>query len=170
MDAKTTSAWRARLAALPARRHWQRLTRRERLALAALALFLLATLLYVAVWQPALRFRDEARATFVQQRELQAYLRARASEVTGVPARETLEPERLQGIVASSAARHELVLERLDGEVGGGVQVALQPADAARLLQWLAALQGQGVAVEEAGIERHPDNRVSARLTLRAAP
>lgn len=164
------SAWRACLAEAPALRHWRRLTLRERRMLTALALFLLAAAFYLAVWQPALRYRDEGRAYFQQQRELRAYLRARAPEVPRARSVERLEPERLQGVVASSAAQHQLVLEQLNAEAGGGVQLNLQPAEAGRLLQWLERLRAQGVMVEAAGLERQADNRVTARLTLRVAP
>lgn len=160
--------WRERLS--PVMQRYRRLTRREQVMLVALTAFLLVTVLYLAVWLPALRYRDEGRAYFQQQRELQAYLRARAPEVASARPPEQVAPERLQGVVASSAARHELELEQLNAEAGGGVQVSLRPAEAARLLPWLERLQALGVAVEEAGLERQADNRVSARLILRVAP
>ncbi len=47
------------------------------------------------------------------------------------------------------------------------MQVALQPAPFAKLLPWLEQLNGQGVQVAEAGLDRQVDGRVSARLSLR---
>ena len=41
--------------------------------------------------------------------------------------------------------------------------MALQPAPFAKLLPWLEQLNGQGVRVAEAGLDRQVDGRVSAR-------
>ncbi|MGV8590600.1 GspM family type II secretion system protein XcpZ, partial [Pseudomonas aeruginosa] len=74
------------------------------------------------------------------------------------------DPAALQGMVTASAAQAGLSVERLDNEGEGAVQVALQPAPFAKLLPWLEQLNGQGVQVAEAGLDRQVDGRVSARL------
>ena len=79
----------------------------------------------------------------------------------------TLDPARLQGLVTASAAEQGLAIERLDTEGLGVVQVSLQPVAFAQLLRWIQALEGQGVRVEEAGLDRAEENRVTARLNLR---
>ena len=78
-----------------------------------------------------------------------------------------IDPAALQGMVTASAAQAGLSVERLDNEGEGAVQVALQPAPFAKLLPWLEQLNGQGVQVAEAGLDRQVDGRVSARLSLR---
>ena len=60
------------------------------------------------------------------------------------------------------------MVERLDNQGDGGLQVSLQPTDFARLLRWLISLEEQGVRVEEAGLERAEKGLVSTRLLLRA--
>ncbi|MDR8015911.1 type II secretion system protein M [Pseudomonas guguanensis] len=149
---------------------WQALPARDRLALLALSLFLLLVLFYLALWQPAQRHAQAARAAFEEQRELYAYLQSRAPLVQGreLQPRTSLEPARLQGVVTASAAEQGLVIERLDTEGLGAVQVNLQPVAFAQLLGWIEALEGQGIRVEEAGLDRAEENRVVARLSLRA--
>ena len=70
-------------------------------------------------------------------------------------------------MVTASAAQQGLVIERLDTEGFGAVQVNLQPVAFAQLLRWIQALEEQGVRVEEAGLDRAEENRVIARLSLR---
>lgn len=153
----------------PLAQRWQALPARDRLALMALSVFLLLVLFYVALWQPAQRHAQAARAAFEEQRALYAYMQSRAPQVQGrdLQPRTSLDPVRLQGVVTASAAQQGLVIERLDAEGYGAVQVNLQPVAFAQLLRWIEALEAQGVRVEEAGLDRAEENRVTARLSLR---
>src|SRR5690606_40045835 len=63
-----------RLTESPWWQRWQRLEPRERLSLSLLAAFLLVTLCYLLLWQPAQQRVGEARAWFQQERELYGYL------------------------------------------------------------------------------------------------
>ncbi|WP_417311094.1 type II secretion system protein M [Ectopseudomonas khazarica] len=154
----------------PLAQRWQVLLSRDRLALLALGLFLLLVLFYLALWQPAQRHAQAARAAFEEQRALYAYLQSRAPQLRGrdLQPRASLDPERLQGLVTATAAEQGVVIERLDAEGYGAVQVNLQPVAFAQLLRWIETLEGQGVRVEEAGLDRAEENRVMARLSLRA--
>lgn len=149
---------------------WQALPPRDRLALLALGGFLLLMLFYLLLWQPAQRSAQAARAAFEEQRGLYAYLQSRAPELRGRDAqpRASLDPARLQGLVTATAAEQGLVIERLDAEGYGAVQVSLQPAAFAQLLRWIEVLEGRGVRVEEAGLDRREESLVAARLGLRA--
>lgn len=153
----------------PLAQRWQTLPARDRLALMALSFFLLLVLFYLALWQPAQRHAQAARAAFEEQRALYAYMQSRAPQVQGrdLQPRTSLDPVRLQGVVTASAAQQGLVIERLDTEGYGAVQVNLQPVAFAQLLRWIEALEAQGVRVEEAGLDRAEENRVTARLSLR---
>lgn len=149
---------------------WQRLSPRDRLALLALAAFLALVLFYLLLWQPAARGVQSARSAFEEQRSLHAYLQSRAPELRGreLRPRTSVDPARLQGLVTASAAEQGLAIERVDAEGYGAVQVSLQPAPFEQLLRWLQSLEGQGVRIEEAGLERRDEGRVAARLGLRA--
>ena len=148
----------------------QTLPPRDRLALLVLGAFMLLVLGYLLLWQPAQRQAQAARAAFEEQRALYAYLQSRAPELRGrdLQPRGSLDPIRLQGLVTASAAEQGLVIERLDSEGDGAVQVGLQPVPFEQLLRWIQALEAQGVTVQEAGLDRAEDNRVTARLSLRA--
>ncbi|CAD5109765.1 type II secretion system protein M [Zestomonas carbonaria] len=161
-----------RLEQSPWFQRWRALAPRDRLALAVLGGFLLLVLLYLLLWRPVEQQRDAARRYFEQQRELNVYLQAWAPLARGARERPqtSVDPARLQGLVTASAAEHGLAVERLDGEGEGGVQVSLQAAPFARLLGWFAALEGQGVRIDEAGLDRTGEGLVAARLTLRAGP
>lgn len=152
----------------PLAQRWQTLPARDRLALMALSVFLLLALFYLALWQPAQRHAQAACAAFEEQRALYAYMQSRAPQVQGrdLQPRTSLDPVRLQGVVTASAAQQGLVIERLDAEGHGAVQVNLQPVAFAQLLHWIEALEAQGVRVEEAGLDRAEENRVTARLSL----
>ncbi|MDF2075793.1 type II secretion system protein M [Pseudomonas mendocina] len=148
---------------------WQALPARDRLALVALGVFLLLVLFYLALWQPAQRHAQDARAAFEEQRALYAYLQSRAPQVQGrdLQPRASIDPVRLQGVVTATAAEQGLVIERLDTEGFAAVQVSLQPVAFAQLLRWIEALEGLGIRVEEAGLDRAEENRVISRLSLR---
>jgi general secretion pathway protein M len=150
---------------------WRALAPREQLSLGLLGGFLLLVLLYLALWQPVQRQLQQARQSFAEQRELHAYLQSHAELARGLSATPVrmVEPERLQGLVTSSAGVQGLSIERVDGDGGGMLQVNLQAAPFAQLLRWFAVLQEQGVEIAEAGLERSDDNQVVARLSLRVA-
>ncbi len=149
---------------------WRGLPARDRLALLWLGAFLLLVVLYLELWRPAERHLQSARQYFTEQRALHAYIQQQAPNVRQADAaapQAQIDPAALQGMVTASAAQAGLSVERLDNEGEGAVQVALQPAPFAKLLPWLEQLNGQGVQVAEAGLDRQVDGRVSARLSLR---
>ncbi|WP_447590837.1 type II secretion system protein M [Aquipseudomonas campi] len=151
--------------------YWRGLAPRDQLALGLLSLFLLLVLLYLLLWRPAAQQVQQARAYLEQQRELHLYLQAntaQAREAQSKPQAANIEPARLQGFITASAGSQGLTVERLDSQGDGAVQVSLQPAEFARLLRWLIELQGQGVRVDEAGLERADKGLVSSRLLLRS--
>lgn len=151
-------------------KRWRALVPREQFAVAGLLLFVLLALLYISLWQPAQQRVQAAREALQTQRELNAYMHAQAPLLRNQAStpQASIDPARLQGLITSSAAAHGLNIERLDNDSAGSVQVNLQPAPFARLLQWISHVQEQGVQISEAGLDRGADNVVAARLTLRA--
>jgi len=147
---------------------WSALQPRERLALGLLALFVLLTLLYLLLWQPARQGVTAARSAYEQERALHAYLQVQAPLARSLASKPqaSLEPARLQGLVTASAAEQGLAIVRVDSDSDGSLQVSLQAAPFAQLLRWFSQLEQQGVRIAEAGLDRTEDNRVAARLTL----
>jgi general secretion pathway protein M len=150
---------------------WRALLPRERLALRLLALFVLLTLVYVLLWQPARQGVTAARSAFAQEQALYAYLQAQAPLARSLANQPqvSLDPARLQGLVTASAAEQGLLIERLDSDSDGSLQVSLQPAPFVQLLRWFTWLEQQGVRIAEAGLDRATDNRVTATLALNVA-
>ncbi|MCG4453611.1 type II secretion system protein M [Pseudomonas sp. MMS21-TM103] len=150
---------------------WRALQARERLALGLLALFVLLALLYLMLWQPARQGVSAARSAFEQERALHAYLQAQAPLARSLMSKPqvSLDPARLQGLVTASAAEQGLVIERLDSDSDGSLQVSVQSAPFDQLLRWFSRLEQQGVRIVEAGLDRAEGNRVAARLTLSVA-
>lgn len=148
---------------------WRGMPPRDRLALGLLGGFLLLVLLYLMAWRPAQTGAIQARDYYQQERELHAYLQANAGRARGLQSapQETVDASRLQGFVTRSAAEHGMSIERLDNEGAGGLQVNLQPVAFADLLRWFVELEANGVRVDEAGLDRAEQGRVTARLTLR---
>lgn len=162
----------AALATSPLWQRWQRLPARDRLALLLLGAFLLAVTLYFSVWQPAQRTLAEAREHYQQQRALHAYLEQNAElarQMSRAPA-PNLAPGQLQGLVTATAQQQGLTVESLEIGADGRLSIRLPEAPADTLLGWLAALQAQGVRLDEASLERVADGVVNARVTLAGAP
>lgn len=157
------------LAASPLVQRWNQLASRERLALSSLGGVALMVGLYGGLWLPVERSRNEAMVFYQQQRELHAYLQARAPEAQARVSQVLVRPVTadLQREVTVAAERQGLAIERLDVQGEDGVQVSLQPAQFAALLAWFEVLQRQGIGIEEAGLERYGDGMVVARLDLR---
>lgn len=157
-----------RITQSPAWRRWQQLPARDRLALIGLGAFLLVVLVYAFVWLPIDGKLKAANARYVQEREFYAYMQEQApalrQSMKAVPA--SLGPEQLQGLVTGSAQKHGLVLERLDNEGNGRLLIALSKTPFDTLLRWLAELDGKGVGLAEASLERTEVGKVDARLTM----
>ncbi len=148
---------------------WRALPQRDRVALAGLGLFLVLVLLYLLLWLPAERRLASAREHFETQRGLHAYLQVHAPQARAIQSRpqSQVDPERLQGLVTATAAAQGLAVERIDSDAPGAVQVNLQPAAFPNLLRWFGVLEGQGVRIDEAGLDRNEDGRVTARVSLK---
>lgn len=153
----------------PLQRRWTTLAPRERLALGLMVLCVFGALLYISFWQPAQHRLHNAREALAQQLELSGYLQAKAPLARALVEKPTasLAPEQLQGYVTTSAAASQLTIERIDNSGDGSLQVNLQPVAFNLLLRWFQELEGQGVRIDEAGMDRNEEGLVTARLTLR---
>ncbi len=148
---------------------WRAMPARDRMALLGLGVFLGLVLLYLLLWLPAERRLVSAREYFETQRGLHAYLQRHAPEARLVQSQpqSQVEPDRLQGLVTATAAEQGLAVERIDSDAPGTVQVNLQPAAFPSLLRWFGVLEGQGVRIGEAAMDRNEDGRVTARVSLK---
>lgn len=168
---KLARQFTVRLTESPWWQRWQRLEPRERLSLSLLAAFLLVTLCYLLLWQPAQQRVGEARAWFQQERELYGYLQQN-TELARQMSRSNpviLAPEELQGLVTATAQQHGLVIESLDSGGDGSVQVTLPGVSHALLLRWFDELQAAGAVLAEVSLGRAGEGLVDARASFRAS-
>lgn len=161
--------FQARAETSPLWQRWQQLQPRERLAVAALGLFLLLALLYLLLWQPVALNARNARSQYLQQRDLHLYLQANADQARQLSGQTqaSLAPEQLQGLVTQTAQQKGLLIERFDSG-DEGLQISLPQAPFALLLRWLNELQAQGVQLVDVSLTRGAPGKVDARLTLKA--
>jgi general secretion pathway protein M len=159
----------AQLRQSPLAQRWQHLPSRERVALTALAAFLLLVLLYMSIWQPIVQRMERARSYYDSQRVLYTYLQENAPKARSVAgAKAVLAPEQLQGLVTTSAQQRGLNLERLDNDGSSGLLISLAKAPFEPLLLWLSELQSQGVRLSEVNFDRSDTGKVDAKVTLQA--
>lgn len=162
---------RAQLMQSPLWLRWQALQPREQRSLILLTAFVVATLFYLLLWQPAQQRVSEAKAYFQQERELHAYLEQNtelARQMSG-SSPVILAPEELQGLVTATAQQHGLAIESLDSSGDGSLQVTLPNVSHATLLRWFDELQAAGAALAEVSLGRAGEGRVNARARLRAS-
>lgn len=137
---------------------------RERRALALLALFLGAVLIWTLLWQPQRLALQNAERHYREELQLAADLQrlpASGGSQPGV----AIDADALPGLLARTSAEAKLNLERLDNEQQGRVNLSLDGA-LADLLPWLQHLGEQGVEVSSANLEVNPQAQVRARLVL----
>ncbi|MHB0766206.1 type II secretion system protein M [Stutzerimonas sp. NM35] len=161
---------RAGLMQSPLWLRWQALQPRERLSLGLLVAFLVVTLFYLLLWQPAQQRVREARDYFVQERELHGYLEQN-TELARQMSRSNpviLAPEQLQGLVTATAQQHGLTIESFDGGGDGSLQVTLPGVAHGALLRWFDELQAAGASLTEVSLGRAGEGRVNARASFRA--
>lgn len=161
---------RAGLMQSPLWLRWQALQPRERLSLGLLAAFLVVTLFYLLLWQPAQQRVVEAKAYLQQERGLHAYLEQNTDLARQMSRSNpvVLAPEQLQGLVTATAQQHGLTIESLDSGADGSLQVTLPGASHALLLRWFDELQAAGASLIEVSLGRAGEGRVNARASFRA--
>lgn len=160
----------ASLERAPLWQYVQHLPLRDRMALVGLVAFAGLVLGYLLIWQPADRMLVRTQEYYRQQKELHAYLQdnAELARPAAGEGQHRLDPEKLQGVVTSTAQRHGLVLERFDSEGSNGVMISLTQAPFEPLLRWMSVLQDQGGVLTEVSLDRVAPGKVDVRLTVMA--
>lgn len=159
----------------PWRARWQEFAPRERYALAAGSVVLILFLLYSLVWSPMQSELSRLRATVPRMRAQLAVMESQAREVAQLRARAPAAAARSADILSTleqSAVSHGLrqSITRIEPEGNDGAHVSFDTVGFNSLLTWLNDLQGQGIRVDNAAIQRGTaPGMVSARLLLRTA-
>lgn len=151
---------------------WKALGERERMALTALAVFLVPVLFYLLVWTPVENglARSQARLTTVQAQLAQ--VREQAALVASLRAAPPSEaPPDAASAVQAAAARNGLreQLKRVDADSANSVRVQIEAAPFPALMSLLVELQRAGLRAEKATIERNAKpGTVNGTLLLQA--
>lgn len=147
---------------------WQVMPRRDRQLLKVLAVAVGLLLFYAFIWLPLDRKLESARDRFEQERELHAYLREQAPNISGGARSERtiLSSEQLQGVVTSTAQQHALVLERLDSDGSERLLISLSKAPFEKIVQWIQELEKKGAVLHEVSLERRDIGKVDVRLAV----
>jgi type II secretory pathway component PulM len=137
---------------------WKALGERERVALTALAVFLVPVLFYLLVWTPVENglARSQARLTTVQAQLAQ--VREQAALVASLrTAPPSAAPPDAASAVQAAAARNGLreQLKRVDADSANSVRVQIEAAPFPALMSLLVELQQAGLRAEKATIERN---------------
>tara|TARA_R110002073_G_scaffold5076_1_gene32034 strand:+ start:840 stop:1331 length:492 start_codon:yes stop_codon:yes gene_type:complete len=154
------------LAALQNR--YDHLERQEQTAVKGLGLFFLGLFLYFGLLQPVQDFYSERLSDFERNQSLLQYMKATEGEAraatSGAPG---ISGQNLMSDVSNSARRFGITPNRLQPEGADGVSVWFDGVSFALLLDWMASVSQQGVAVRQIVIDRNDaSGMVNARIVL----
>lgn len=146
-------------ATAPLIQRWALLQEREQRALAVLAAFALAFVLW-GLWLGSHRAAQKAEMQLAGSRALLRELQQSAPVAAAAGGGSVLR------VASDAAAAGNLALSRIEPEGDGRARVWLEKADFNAVAAWLATLSAQGIRLEEAQVEKLADGGVSARLAL----
>jgi general secretion pathway protein M len=151
---------------------WRELGPRERIMVAGAGGLLVIVLFYLLLWSPMQQDIARLRASVPKERAKLAMMQAQASQVAQLRTSAGQAPPigNLLSTLEQSAVTRGLRqnINRIEPEGAAGARVSFDEVSFNALVGWLADLQGQGIRVENAGIQRRPGSGlVSARLLLR---
>lgn len=147
-------------------------TPRERLILTVGAALAVPMIIWLLVWQPLLKGRDEAEKKVQARQQTLEWMRGAAAQVkalraSGVSASGVQQPP--QQLVTSAAAQHKLLINRIEPAGGNRYNLWLAEADYLAVVRFIDTLQSRGVAVDAMSLSRQPGpGLVSVRLSVGA--
>ena len=143
---------------------------RDRMAVHLLGAFVLAILFYLAIWQPIQDWNEAAKRSFARQSSLLEWMRQHedAARRSGPATQSARSGGSLLGLVASSAKKHNITLNRYQPEGSDAVSVTLNDESFDALIAWIDELnRAQGVTVRQFNVSgRNESGRISGRLLL----
>lgn len=146
--------------------HLNKLSASDRRALLLLSLFF-AALLAVWIWSSAVEFRQQARAEYLQERDLHHWMNSLQAQIpeTTVASKQTGEKDALSAL-NTSAHRFQLALQRVQPQANGAINVWIEDAPFKQATQWLNDLQSQGADVQQLTLNKKSPGRVDLRAQV----
>lgn len=157
----------------PWRARWQELAPRERRAVSIAAVVFALFLVYALVWSPMQSTIARLRTSVPRMQTQLALMESQAREVAQLRAHApaVTQSGNLLSSLEQSAVSQGLrqSITRIDPEGGNAAHISFDNVGFNALLTWLNDLQGQGIRVDTATIQRRDaPGMVSARLLVRA--
>jgi general secretion pathway protein M len=167
MWSRIDSAFRASAAG----RWYATLQANERTLVSALAAFLAAVVVYLAIWSPLADWSHGADARYQRQMAVLDWMHLKEKEARAAGQRSEGTPESgsVWTLVANSAAKSGVKLLSYQPEGSGGVSVVLQNQPFNTVVSWLADLeQRDHVTVKQISIDgQTAPGVVNARINLK---
>jgi general secretion pathway protein M len=152
------------------RSYFSQLEKRDQIAVAALALFLGALLLYFAVWTPVRSYQQDSLARRDSQLSLLHYMRASEKQARSSTTGKKVQAsgQSLITDVSSSAQQAGIKPNRLQPEGNDAVSVWFDNVPFDQLVSWIEQLSDQrGISVRQIAIDRQDvPGTVNARIVL----
>ncbi|TNF36927.1 MAG: type II secretion system protein M [Gammaproteobacteria bacterium] len=158
----------------PLERWLETLQARERNLVYAGAIFLIISILYLAVWDPVFSALDAAKQENQSQRELLSWMKsasieARALQSSGASLADRFKNQSLSSLAERSALSSgtKAFIRKLESDKEG-VKVQLEQADFDRVIFWLHDMQSKyDIFASSILVEPHKETgAVNVRLTL----
>ncbi|CAN8139777.1 general secretion pathway protein M [uncultured Thiomicrorhabdus sp.] len=142
---------------------WQPLAQREKMMLASMAIFLIWVLLYAIFWLPMQNAQQQAQQQYVAAQNQWQWLNQQ------IPAWQKQDGKQLASQVTDrnqlmskvQATLRQMNLHKQIGKIdltNKGVKVVFKEVASARLFQWLATLEQQGVVSDKVQISPISDD------------
>lgn len=151
---------------------WQGLASRERQIVAAGGAVLLLFIFYMLLWAPMQRALTRLRVAVPQDTVKLAQMRAQATQIQQLRARMPAAAQRgnIMSTLEQSAGTRGLrqSISRMEPDGTTGARLTMDEVSFDALIGWIAELQGQGIRLENATIQKRPNpGMVNARIVLR---
>lgn len=152
---------------------WAAHSSRDRFVISILGLAVAVVIGWLGVWRPLVNALDTARESHAFAVERHAGIAVRVDEYQALQARgshaATASAARLDLILSQSAAEQGFIFSRNDAAGDNQASIAIASATAPTLLNWLDALESQGIMSSELSIRPNANGTVAVTATLRRA-
>ncbi|MEM7002090.1 MAG: type II secretion system protein M [Pseudomonadota bacterium] len=128
----------------------------EQRIIAALAILVVATALWLGIWQPVSEWRSAAVERQQRVQQLADWLRANESAAKQAARRNTNAnvSRTPTPVITRTAQLHEITINRLQPEANGVVSVVLERQSFNKIIAWINQLEtGNDITVERASVD-----------------
>jgi general secretion pathway protein M len=148
---------------------WQGLSARERVMLSVMAAVLVAVFLWLGVWRPGVKARGDAATRLEAMVSARERVVGQAAWLSSHPSVEGSPSVAPVDLIANAAQATGFELVRNVAEADGRVSIEIASARTPALLQWLRAIEKQGLVADSGQMIPRSDGTLGVTLTLKRA-